>query len=189
MDRAEQLVSANKYAGNCTACGAHVARGAGVYDGGIYCGDREFLQNPATREWESFCPQTIEAGRARMASDEVQTAVAEREDKIEAMLNSMRAEILTLATEARVRSLDAVLEKHGGFGATLETLNSTQVKEVYWDLRKRIERRTKKVEEQTTPKHCRRCGGAGRADAWRHTGSVCYECGGDGKYRPRLRAN
>ena len=30
---------------------------------------------------------------------------------------------------------------------------------------------------------CPRCGGAGFADKWIHTGRVCYECGGTGKRR------
>ncbi len=29
-------------------------------------------------------------------------------------------------------------------------------------------------------KPCRRCGGAGGADAWKHTGWTCYECNGSG---------
>ena len=35
---------------------------------------------------------------------------------------------------------------------------------------------------------CPRCGGAGGADAWIHTGWTCYECGGTGKaIKPRIR--
>ena len=39
----------------------------------------------------------------------------------------------------------------------------------------------------TTRGACERCGGAGRSDAWRHTGSTCYDCQGDGIGRPRSR--
>lgn len=28
---------------------------------------------------------------------------------------------------------------------------------------------------------CRRCGGAGRSEAWRYTGYVCFDCGGSGR--------
>ena len=30
---------------------------------------------------------------------------------------------------------------------------------------------------------CPRCGGAGQADKWKHTGLICFECGGSGKRR------
>lgn len=33
---------------------------------------------------------------------------------------------------------------------------------------------------------CQRCGGQGEADQWRHTGLVCYECGGSGVSRTRV---
>lgn len=32
---------------------------------------------------------------------------------------------------------------------------------------------------------CGRCGGAGRADKWAHTGFTCYQCGGHGRGTPR----
>lgn len=33
------------------------------------------------------------------------------------------------------------------------------------------------------PRKCGRCGGAGGADAWKHTGWTCYDCGGSGKHK------
>ena len=33
---------------------------------------------------------------------------------------------------------------------------------------------------------CGRCGGAGGADRWKHTGWTCYQCGGSGKGTPRF---
>jgi len=34
---------------------------------------------------------------------------------------------------------------------------------------------------------CSRCGGAGKAEKWRHTGLTCYRCGGNGKDPSPLR--
>src|SRR5690348_10876304 len=33
----------------------------------------------------------------------------------------------------------------------------------------------------THPRTCSRCGGAGGADKWAHTGFTCYDCGGTGR--------
>jgi hypothetical protein len=33
---------------------------------------------------------------------------------------------------------------------------------------------------------CRRCGGPGGSEKWRHTGWTCYDCGGSGKGHPKV---
>jgi excinuclease UvrABC ATPase subunit len=89
----------------------------------------------------------------------------------------------SLAEEARVRSLDAVINKVVGQEIALADLNWEQAIQVSNELVKRIDQKkvrkhNKSLKEQNI---CNRCGGQGYSDNWVATGSVCYKCNGTGK--------
>ena len=199
--------NANKYAGTCAGCGQSVAAWAGVYDWGVLtCGDVEDsnldeVERAAWFQWgdsvaAALCPVLF----ARWQRDENSPAqVAERAaaavaavQALDAMREAMRAELVdngklaALAVVARVRSLDAVIVKICGDGATLAGLSWADAVAVRNELESRIERRERAAANKANGgADCRKCGGTGAfwqlGGGDKYVDNGCWRCNGTGK--------
>ena len=197
----------NKYRGECAGCGRTVAAYAGVYDWGVLtCGevDSSALDEIGRHAWESWrasvspesCPELF----ARWQREENSPAqVAERAaaaeaavQALDAMREAMRAELVeggklaALAVVARVRSLDAVIVKICGDGATLAALAWPDAVAVRNELDARIERRERAAFNKANGgAECRKCGGTGAfwqlGGGDKYVDNGCWRCRGTGK--------
>lgn len=186
------MAQTNFYAGACSTCGAPVAKYAGIY----YAGDVFCTQPVLAFDFvadRNFFVCEVDADRAAKywASPEGQAAKAAAESERAAKLETYRLiniqEVQRLAEAANVRSVAQVIEKVTGQTVALEDLTTAQGAQVIAELHRRISRKHNKDRRTIHEINdtCPRCGGAGRADKWIHTGSTCYDCNGDGKYHAR----
>jgi DnaJ-class molecular chaperone len=112
--------------------------------------------------------------------DDIARAVFQEEYRL-ALVNGG---VETLAVEANVRSLEAVVVKVLGSAMALSEMTFSEIASVRNELDRRIQAKKMKGIRQEWEREdkCPRCGGAGRADKWAFTGHVCFRCGGSGKY-------
>ena len=181
----------NRYKGNCKTCGIFVAAGEGIYEQGlITCTDTVGVNQGAYVSW--LCVPAYNKLRntdfttwceaARHQNAIAEELVAQTQEQVRMEL--VNGKLVEMAQKANVRSLAQVIAKVTGAERELATLTFSQATAVRAELRKRIERKTatKILDEFKKSDTCNRCGGAGGADKWKHTGTVCYKCGGSGKY-------
>ena len=197
----------NRYAGTCAGCGQSVAAYDGVYDWGVLtCGDTDCstLDESEQRAFHAWVPTVAPAScpalLARWQREENSPAqVAERAaaafaavQAMDALRESWRVELVeggklaALAVVARVRSLDAVIVKICGDGATLAALSWSDAVAVRNELQLRAERRERAAANKANGgADCRKCGGSGAfwqmgaGGQWADGG--CWRCGGTGK--------
>ena len=197
----------NKYAGACAGCGQSVNAYAGVYDYGVLmCGEPDVsgLDKSSRESWwswgDSVAPALCAALLARWQREENSPAqIAERVaaaaaavQAMDALRESWRVELVdggklaALAVVARVRSLDAVIVKVCGDGATLAALSWVQAVAVRDELQLRAERRDRAAFNKANGgADCRKCSGSG--SFWQMTAGGqwadggCWRCGGSGK--------
>lgn len=182
----------NRYKGNCKSCGIYVGAGEGVYFGGaVHCTDTIGARDVEGRYlWvcistynKMYDTEFTEVADAAQHFADIESKAVEqaREDLRLQIVNVQLAE---LAVTANVKSLAQVVAKVTGAERELTDLNFKQASAVREELWKRIHRKRASAERKTYQKSntCNRCGGAGGADKWAHTGRVCYKCGGSGKY-------
>lgn len=181
----------NRYKGDCKTCGTFVAAGEGIYEQGMLtCTDTVGISEPNRTIW--LCVPAYNKLRNTDfttwgdASDHnqmvKQEALAENQEQVRMeLVNSRLAE---MAAEANVRSLAQVIKKVTGAERELAELTFSEATAVRAELWKRIDRKRSADDRKVFQKSntCNRCGGAGGADKWKHTGTVCYKCGGSGKY-------
>jgi DnaJ-class molecular chaperone len=180
----------NRYQGTCHYCGTHVPAGAGAYDyGKVSCTEYIYTAGSYT---EYFCLVTYNTkyGTAFATRDEAQqhaydfhdAAIATTQETVRQSL--VDGGLADYATRANVKSLAQVIIKITGEDIAIEALTFDQITDVRNELQKRINRKAaaKRLEPFKASNTCNRCGGAGEADKWHHTGRVCYQCGGTGKY-------
>jgi hypothetical protein len=197
----------NRYKGVCAGCGQTVAAYAGVYDWGVLtCGevDSSALDELGRQAWhawrESVSPESCAALFAQWcnrfntpeAIDERAAAAFAAVQAIDAAREVMRVELVeggklaALAVVARVRSLDAVIVKMCGAGATLAKLSWADAVAVRNELDARIERRERaEWNKANGGADCRKCGGTGAF--WqmgagdKYVDNGCWRCHGTGK--------
>jgi hypothetical protein len=203
----------NRYKGQCAGCGQSVAAYAGVYDYGVLtCGEPDVsgLDKSSRESWwawgDSVAPALCAALLARWQREENSPAqIAERAaaafaavQAMDALRESWRVELVdggklaALAVVARVRSLDAVIVKICGDGATLAALSWADAVAVRNELDARIARRERAAANKANGgADCRKCSGSGAfwqmgaGGQWADNG--CWRCGGSGK-EPRRGA-
>lgn len=182
----------NRYKGECKSCGIYVGAGEGVYDcGAVHCtetvGARDshwqlrWVCLPTYNKMHGTeFTETADAEQHR-TNIESQVVAQQRE---ESRLQMVSGQLVELAATANVKSLAQVIAKVTGAERDIADLDFEQASAVREELWKRIHRKRASAERQTYKKSntCNRCGGAGGADKWAHTGRVCYKCGGSGKY-------
>lgn len=181
----------NRYKGDCKTCGIFVAAGEGIYEQGMTtCTDTVGVNQGAYVSW--LCVPaynklnntdfTTWAEAARHQNAHTEELVAQTQDNVRMEL--VNGKLAEMATQANVRSLAQVIKKVTGAERELAELTFEQATAVRQELRKRIERKTatKILDGFKSNNTCNRCGGAGGADKWVHTGRTCYQCGGSGKY-------
>lgn len=180
----------NRYKGYCKSCEALVPAGEGIYDFGVtWCGEPIPWKNASlgyicAGEWNSIhgAPfKTAELIIAEMKAKEEEELNLYRETLHKSLIEG--GQIEELGKKANVRSLQAVITKMVG-DKPLAELTLDEALTVRNELHTRIGRKTrqKELSEYKTDNRCNRCGGAGQADKWLHTGKICYKCGGSGKY-------
>jgi hypothetical protein len=181
----------NRYPADCHYCGTHVPANAGIYDyGTISC--TETVHQYAGNAYHYFCLPAYNAKHSTNFAtiDEAQQAEWQaQEDATAAARENVRLDLVNgaladYATRANVKSLAQVIIKITGADIAVDALTVDQICDVRNELQKRINRKENKIvlDEYKRDDKCNRCGGAGRADKWIHTGSICYKCGGSGKY-------
>jgi hypothetical protein len=179
----------NRYKGYCKSCDGFVPAGEGIYDfGATWCGELIRWPNASlgyicAREWNSMHDgptKTAECIIAEMEAKAMEVENTRRENLLKSLIEG--GELEALGKKANVRSLQAVITKIAG-DKTLAELDLYEALHVQTELRKRIGQKNRKKElvEYKSNGICWRCGGAGKADKWMHTGYVCYQCGGTGK--------
>lgn len=184
----------NKYSGDCRFCGLTTRAGEGYYFSGyVFCSEpvdgrediklfphgftclKKYNQTKGT-EYES-------AQAVDQVIQEIKDA-RQKQYQIVRLAEMLNGELQSLADEAKVRSLDAVIEKVAGTQIALVDLDWDTAIQVSNELVKRIDR--KKVREQNKSLQeqniCSRCMGAGGADKWAATGWYCHKCHGSGKH-------
>lgn len=178
----------NRYPGDCSTCGAYVAREAGSYESGnLYCGERDFFEGRdehGNTIWIDACPVRMARLTAHLESPEGraerEAIDAARADQQERIRLGWIERIPTLATEARVRSLEQVITKVTGRTAAPADLTRDEAAAVVNELERRIDRR-----EAAKDPCCRKCHGTGaywRADGTgRYFDDGCWPCNGTGK--------
>ena len=152
----------NKYPAHCDACDRYLPAGQGAWaHGNTYCGVR--CEEDATRQAQERINAEVEA-RRQLQQTLIATALTPE--------TPQTAELMVKATNGRVTSL-----------ADLQDANAEDVNAVMIAVAKRdsAKRTRAKREEAKRTNTCTRCGGAGRADKWERTGSICYKCNGSGK--------
>jgi hypothetical protein len=203
----------NRYKGVCAGCGQTVAAYAGVYDWGVLtCGesDSSTFDESGQRAYWAWLPTVAPAScpalfarfvREQMAPDVVAEragAAAAESAALDVLRESWRAELVdggglvALAAVARVRSLDDVIVKVCGAGATLAGLSWANAVAVRNELDARIERRDRAAANKANGgADCRKCSGSGAfwqmgaGGQWADGG--CWRCHGSGK-EPRRGA-
>jgi hypothetical protein len=181
----------NRYKGNCQFCQTFVPAEAGFYDNGMLtC--TEYISSNRGDHYDYYCLPTYNAlhGTNFATSEEAQSL--ERQKREQAFTNGqeqvrqglINGGLEALAATAKVRSLTQVINKITGADIAIADLDFKQATSVRNELDKRIHAKNnaKVIDQFKTTNTCNRCGGAGRADKWVHTGSTCYQCGGSGKY-------
>ena len=181
----------NRYKGDCKTCGTFVAAGEGIYEQGmITCTDTVAFVDSLYTYWLCVPAYNAKTNASHATHDEAAQAEYARRDALVAdvqktvLENLINGELVELATKANVRSLAQVITKVTGAEIAVADLNFEQATSVAHELRTRIHRKnaSKVLDEYKSNNTCNRCGGAGGADKWKHTGTVCYKCGGSGKY-------
>lgn len=197
----------NRYKGVCAGCGQSVAAYAGVYDWGVLsCGEPDVstLDKSSREAWwawgDSVAPALCAALLARWQREQNTPAhIAERAAAdaaavaaLDALRESWRVELVeggklaALAVVARVRSLDAVIVKICGDGATLAALSWSDAVAVRNELDARIERRERAAFNKANGgADCRKCGGTGAfwqlGGGDKYVNNGCWRCHGTGK--------
>jgi len=183
-------MNTNFYAKDCHYCGQHVPAETGMYD----CGTVSCTEIIYTLDMRStyYCLVSYNQNHNTdfATRDDAQTAENAKHDTgIATMREEMRlalvnGELADYAARANVKSLAQVITKVTGAEIAIDALTFDQICDVRNELQTRINRKNnaKALDEWKQNDQCNRCGGAGRADKWAHTGSVCYQCGGSGKY-------
>jgi hypothetical protein len=197
----------NRYAGTCAGCGQHVAAYDGIYDWGVLtCGetDSSTLEESGQRAYWAWLPTVAPAScpalfarfvREQMTPDAIAeraAAAAAELAALDALRESWRVELVdggklaALAVVARVRSLDAVIVKVCGAGATLAGLSWADAVAVRDELQQRAERRERAATNKANGgADCRKCSGSG--SFWQMTAGGqwadggCWRCHGSGK--------
>ena len=187
------MFSRNKYSGECYFCGLYAGAQDGFYFSGfVFCSepvvglnDNKLFSDGFTclRKYNEMLGTNYESGEAASIAIEVARNARQKEYEATALVKLLNGELQSLAEEARVRSLDAVINKVVGQEIALADLNWEQAIQVSNELVKRIDQKkvrkhNKSLKEQNI---CNRCGGQGYSDNWVATGSVCYKCNGTGK--------
>lgn len=184
------MAYSNKYKGDCVSCGRFVAAREGFYFNDLTCTEQIYLQvnfQPVT-----YCLPRYNA-EFNTNFETVEQAYEHKTQRQDASLAEAREKVRqglinggleAKAKEANVRSLAQVILKVTGAEIAIADLDWDQATDVGNELQKRIDRKATKaiLDEHKATNTCNRCGGAGRADKWIRTGSVCYQCGGTGKY-------
>ena len=184
----------NFYSGNCHTCNKFVDKREGFYHyGNVYCTETITISTPYS--WDVCVPQYNHYNNTAFATldqchanEENKVAAVRAEQNI--MRDAKAAELIAagkveaLAATAKVRSLTQVINKVLGADIAVADMTYTQLHLVMAELQSRIDRKTRQTELDgfKANQTCPRCGGAGQADKWEHTGKVCYRCGGSGKY-------
>lgn len=185
----------NRFKGDCRFCGQFVGAGKGFYEYGyVFCSDPVEYVKPeseyghtTTTCLHQYNLQTGESWESAHAlhnhlreQDDIARAVFQEEYRL-ALVNGG---VETLAVEANVRSLEAVVVKVLGSAMALSEMTFSEIASVRNELDRRIQAKRMKGVRQEWERQdkCPRCGGAGRADKWAFTGHVCFRCGGSGKY-------
>jgi len=181
----------NRYKGDCKTCGTFVAAGEGIYEQGmVTCTDTVGIREPNRTIWlcvpaynklrDTEFTTWVDPMNNEKALDEALRIQGQEEVRLE-LVNERLAE---MAAQANVRSLAQVIAKVTGAERELSTLTFSQANAVRAELWKRIDRKRSAANREVFKKSdtCNRCGGAGGADKWKHTGTICYKCGGSGKY-------
>jgi DnaJ-class molecular chaperone len=182
----------NNYKGDCKTCGTFVPAGEGIYEQGmITCTETIGVTEgsmmtmwvclPAYNAKFNTNHTTVEdAWEEKIAKRDQATAIGQQEI-LEGLINGGLEDY---AVKANVRSLAQVISKVTGAEIAIADLDFGQATDVRNELQKRIERKntSKALDGFKSTNTCNRCGGAGSSDRWKHTGSVCYKCGGSGKY-------
>jgi DnaJ-class molecular chaperone len=186
----------NRYKGYCNSCGQFVSPESGEYDMGYtWCTETIYFEGEYGR-YVYYCLPTYNSkfGTNYASHQEAQNAEwQKREDAIKAVQAQIHSDLLNgglvkIAEDAKVRSLEQVITKVLGENVSIPDMTFDQITSVRNELQQRMWRKKRAKERQgelDTHKRdntCTRCGGAGQADKWLHTGKVCYKCGGSGKY-------
>ena len=183
----------NRYRGTCHVCISGVAAGEGFYaDGKIFCSEPIWFVPPAESAQTVWCLAHFnqQRGTACASADEAHDAVANdakaaqeaaREKVRVALVNGGIAEE---AAQARVRSLNAVIEKMFGKVMPLEEMSWDQITDLRNELTRRVAARESRGVLKTFKDDgiCPRCGGLGGSEKWRETGWTCHRCLGSGKF-------
>jgi hypothetical protein len=183
----------NKYRGTCHTCSKDVSANEGFYDGGyVFCSE-PIWNAPASKEGRTFfCLNRFNEvfGTSFESEQEVRGSLNQKEqESIQQTRENVRLALVNgglvaAAEEARVRSLDAVIQKVLGSTPALNEMTWEQITDVRNELTRRSDARLRRESLQTWKDEdkCPRCGGAGGSDKWAFTGWTCNRCNGSGKF-------
>lgn len=181
----------NKYRGVCQTCSSAVAAGEGFYaDGQVFCSEPIWYLAAQTQTVGCLIQFNQQHGTACASADEAAQVVAkDRQIKLDEGRERVRVALVNgglieAAADARVRSLDAVIEKVLGSVVAINEMSWDQITEVRNELQRRSRARERRgvLKTHELEDKCPRCGGAGGADKWKLTGWTCHRCLGSGKF-------
>lgn len=157
-----ETTRSNKYAGNCVVCLRYIYAGKGIYDFHIYCGQECLKKHDE---------EIAEAQKAEIAQRRL-FQLTLLEGKLDPA-NARDSKLISKATAGRVDNANSLQDASADdISAVLSAVNK----------RGKTQKAREKREEAIRTDTCTRCGGAGRADKWERTGSICYKCNGSGKH-------
>ena len=189
----------NRDRGDCAGCDPDVRKEKGFYDMGlVWCSEPISDDSRQAARYgyicESLWNHLYNFGKPHKSAELIKAEKHSKEQEaIRELQTRIRAELINgglekIAEEARVRSLEQVITKVLGESVNIPDMSFEQITSVRNELQERMYRKKRAKERQEelktykSSKTCDRCGGAGRADKWIMTGSVCYKCDGSGKY-------
>ena len=181
----------NRYKSDCFYCGKFVAAGEGVYDyGKVSCTDYIYIQTGVACEYHCLVTFNQKFNTSFSTPEEAQqfqheqVELEKQQYRVEALARMIDSELQELAVKANVRSLQQVINKVTGATIIIDELTWEQAVSIRSELLKRIDRKNAAANREVFKKSntCSRCGGAGGADKWKMTGTICWKCGGSGKY-------
>jgi len=130
--------------------------GKGIYDAWTFC--------------STTCSNTHEQNRLASIERETQERIAFQRTLIPNLLANFSAkQIETMFAKTTNNRTSNVNE-----------LSADELVNLLETINRRNKQKTSREAKKTNDGKCRRCSGAGRADKWERTGSICYRCDGSG---------